>query len=315
MKVYYYTPEDLGVATFPEGFLRLEGFDQTENPYNADVWALQPIMYHFSAEVLGNLKYLPGREERHIVWDCADDFRTFGIPWIAIRCAAGRPMIEADPTTIPWPWPVEDLGRGRRLEPPEGFTYDVGFQGWLTPLGETGMACDSILATSQLTSRIVRNNFFFGYVTPEDPNYQPMRESFIDTIYKSRLSLVVRSIASGVVRYRAYEAMSMGRPFISIGDNVVFPWQSEIDWACIIPLLDPGITYETVGNYKLFVSLKEADTALVGGLLVEWLRNHDDKDILDIGRYARRMYRKWLHRDKWDSLFAQAVTLRLEGRI
>lgn len=303
MKVYFYTPQDVGLEKFQPGLMRLEGFDRTENPANADLYCLPSIMHHFSKEVLLNLKYLSGNEERHIVWDLADDFRTFGVPWIAIRCACTKMMLEADPTTIAWPWPVEPLpfSRVQQLASHAAileseFEYDVSFWGWRTPLDRTDRACKSI-DRIKLKSLIRLNDFFFGYKKETDNDYQNLRCGFVTSLWQSRLALVPASI-DGVIRYRLLEQMSMGRGLpVHICDNAVLPWQSEINWDLC------------------HISIPETNVDNVGALLVEWLAEHGDEEIRMRAKYAQEMFNEWLHRDKWDALFARAVTMRLEGKI
>ena len=304
MKVYFYTPEDVGLKEFQPGLMRLEGFDRVENPANADLYCLPTIMHHLSKEVLLNLKYLAGNEEKHIVWDLADDFRTFGVPWIAIRCACTKMMLEADPTTIAWPWPVEPLPRQRIDEILEGvyaltdpFGFDVVFWGWNTPLALTYQACASVARTFGSRAHIRRNEFFFGYKSESDPDYKENRQGFVAGLWEGRLALVPTSI-DGVVRYRLYEQMSMGRGLpVHICDNAVMPWASQIGWEDIM------------------ITIPEAEVDNTGPLLAEWLGGQPDEVIRGKAQYAQGVFDEWLHRDRWDLLFARAVTMRLEGKI
>jgi hypothetical protein len=102
----------------------------------------------------------------------------------------------------------------------------------------------------------------------------------------------------GVVRYRLYEQMSMGRGLpVHICDNAVLPWADRIDWDICT------------------VSVPEAKVDNVGLLLVEWLAQHSDAEIRERARYGQAMFETWLHRDKWNELFGIAVRERLEGKI
>jgi len=300
MKVYYYTPADLGVESFHPGHLRLGGFERTENPHNADVWALGPIMHHFPKETLLNLKYLPGHEEQHVVWDLADDFRTFGMPWIAIRCACTKHILKADPTTIPWPWPVQpatETAFYKEARPGwhTNFIYDVVFNGWRSPLSFTEDACESVERTS-LRHLLVRNEGFWGHME-EGEKRERMYRAFIANLYYGRLALVPTSI-DGVVRYRLYEQMSLGRGLpVHLCDNVCYPWDTKIDWSACV------------------VTIAEADAKNTGDLLVKWLQNTGDKEIRERAGYAKKMFDKWLHRDRWDELFGIAVRERLAGKL
>jgi len=305
MRAYYYTPEDLGVEGFPPGHMRLGGVTRTENPANADVFVLGPIMHHFSEEVLLNLKYLSGNEGRHFVWDLADDFRLFGeVGWNAIRCACTKHILADDPRTIPWPWPVEPWPRSHVEEvvgtdPNENYKYDVSFWGWRSPLNFTERACESLSRgdADRLRRLIHVNSGFFGHKCESDPDYLELRHGFVASLWLSRLALVPASI-DGVVRYRLYEQMSMGRGLpVHICDNCVLPWPSKINWdECV-------------------VSIPEAEVDNTGDLLVEWLLEHDDADIRRRAEYGQLMFNTWLHRDKWDELFGIVARERLEGKL
>jgi len=282
------------------------------------VYVLGAIMHHFSKETLLNLKYLSGNEKRHFVWDCADDFRLFGeVGWNPIRCACTKHILADDPRTIPWPWPVDPLTDHEVLAGmPDGFEFDTSFWGWRTPLGLdlTVRACAAAKDMGPKRLKVLehQNKFFFGWKTEEEADYRPLREGFIKSLYNSRLSLVPRSI-DGVIRYRLYEQMSMGRGLpIHLCDNVVMPWQSKIDWDTIIPKLNvewPG-DFDHTG-----LSCPEAEVDSLGHLLVEWLAEHDDADIRKRAAYGLEMYNQWLHRDRWDELFGIVAKERLEGKL
>jgi hypothetical protein len=329
VKLYYYKPEELGVEKWKPGIMRPKGFDITENPKNADVFCLPAIMHHFPKQVLLDLKYLPGNERRHFLWDCADNFRTFdGIPWNAIRCCTTKRILKEDPTTIAWPWPVEPLPRRRVEEILAGqhtmhdkFGFDVSFWGWNTPLELTGKACDSIshlppVARAKIKALIHRNKFFFGYRTKADDDYEELHSGFVASLWESRTVLVPASI-DGVIRYRLLEQVSMGRGLpVHICDNVVMPWADRIEWDLIVPKLNvdweaaKGKHFDHTG-----LSCPEAMVDQVGPLLVEWLREHSDAEILERAKYGQAMFNAWLHRDRWNELFGIAIRERMAGKI
>lgn len=283
-RVYYYTPGDLGLAEFPAGLMRLAGFEATPDPQTADVFAL-PTITHSVKDRLQNLPYLAGNESRHVVWNCADDYNDLlGMgPVLALRCDATKAIVGHEPRTRAWPWPVDDL-----WAPFEGFEYDVVFQGWAsTPL--TNVAVDSVRAQENLHSHLETYPFFYGYHY-HDPAYAHYRVSFIDTLRRSRLSLVPRSIPAGVIRYRFYEAMSAGRVPVHFNDGRVLPWADKIDYSLCS------------------IHLPESDAANAGPILAEWLAHHHDDDIRAMGAYGRAMWQRWLAPDDWDERFAEAVT-------
>ena len=282
MNVYYYTPADLGLASWPAGEMRLGGFTPTTDPYLADAFCLPPITHWVKAQ-LANLPYLEGRERRHVVWNVADDYdEPLGIKCLALRCDANKGLLRAEPWTKCWPWPVEDL-----YEPAVPFQFDVVFQGWAsTPLTDT--VVESVGRMAHLNTHLARYPFFYGY-HDKDPDYAHYRQSFINTLRASRLSLVPRSIPSGVIRYRFYEALSAGRVPVQFNDNVVLPWPDKIDWT------------------KCSIHIDESHADHAGEILADWLSKHTDDEIRSMGEYGRLAWQRWLNPRAWESLFGEAV--------
>ncbi len=290
MKAYFYTAEECGLSEFKPGTLRLTGFDITEDPGEADVFVVPTIMYWVGRENLLRLPYLKGNERRHVMFNIADWFRkSLGIPAMMFRCDCTKWVKEQDPTTISWPWPVDDLGEW--IDKP--FKYDVVFQGWVSDV-ITDTTCDSVLNTD-LNSHIQRHKFFYGYEDESQPSTQELRRTFLETLAASRLSLCPRSIPEGVTRYRLFEALSMGRVCVHFCDNCVLPLSDRIDWdRCVI-------------------TIPESEAENTGAILTKWLSEHSDDEIREMGRYGREMWARWLDSSKWDDLFSEIATERLGG--
>jgi hypothetical protein len=198
-----------------------------------------------------------------------------------MRADATKEILEHDPNTVGWPWPVNDLWR-----PHEGFQYDVCFQGWAsTPL--TNIVCNSVKET-KLSAHIQVHDYFFGYHY-DDPAYAHLRVSFQDTLSKSRLSLVPRSLPEGVVRYRFYEALSMGRVPVHFCDGRVMPFANKIDYD------------------KCSIHIPENLAVNTGVILTDWLHNHSDEQIIEMGLYGRKMWDTWLNSDKWGDLYKVVI--------
>ncbi len=280
MKVFYYRPEHIGLAQFPSGEMRLKG-TQEVGPDEADVFVLPPILHHFKKEQIYALPYLRGNELRHVFWNCGDDQQTwYDLPCLFIRCDATKQIVAHDPNTVGWAWPVDDLYR-----PPEPFEYDVVFQGWAST-DLTNVVVESVRRAG-LKAHLQTHDFFWGYHS-EDPAYAHYRTSFLDTLSRSRLSLVPRSIP-GTLRYRFLESISMGRVPVLLCDGAVLPFSDEIDWA------------------KCCIVIEERDAGNVGDILIDWLKQHSDETIRAMGNYGREMWDQWLNRDKWSNLFTYAV--------
>lgn len=288
MKQYVYSAQQMGIAALPSGLMRLHGIDQTSDPMQADIFVVPATLRDLGPERFRNLPFLnSGKERRHVAWNVADDM-TVHYPCgpLYLRCEAVKSLVDRCPTVRGWPWPVDDL-----YAPFAGFDYDVVFQGWAST-DLTNIVCDSVAAYSQakgeLNYRITKHRFFFGYHY-HDPAYAHWRESFIDTLRRSRLSLVPRSIPAGVIRYRFYEALSAGRVPVHFCDGRVLPWAHKIDYS------------------KCSLHIPESDAHGAGEIIAEWLRSHSDKQIREMGDYGRAAWLRWLDPRKWDQRFSEAV--------
>jgi hypothetical protein len=290
LKAYTYTAQELGKDRLPDGQLRLSGFDRTTDPRAADVFIVPAIMQWVGKEALLNLPYLKGNERRHVMFNLGEWMGvSLGIPAIMIRCDTTKRLLTQDPTAVAWPWPVEDLGAW--IDRP--FETDVVFRGWVsTPLTDT--VCDSVLNTPSLKSHIYRSNRFYGYIEPEEQKV--LHQSFLETLAASRLSLCARSIPEGVVRYRLYESLSMGRVPVHFCDGCVMPFADRIDWDfCTL-------------------TIPEADAPAAGDIIADWLGENTDEKIRERGAYGRAMWDRWLNSAKWDQLFAEVTKERLAVR-
>ena len=92
-----------------------------------------------------------------------------------------------------------------------------------------------------------------------------LRESYFRTMQASRLALSPRSNRFGAIRYRLYEAMSMGRVNVHLGDECILPLSDRIAWS------------------DCLVQYAEKDASRVGGFIEDWLSYHTDDDIVDMG--------------------------------
>src|SRR6266478_3152832 len=109
LKAYEYSVEKQelpGCQILPSGTLRLDGTIKTENPDEADVFIF-PVatMYYRTTEQIlqiRNLKYMPGREERHVFFDVSDFDHVYGLNCQFIRCNVKQYMKKFDKNTISW---------------------------------------------------------------------------------------------------------------------------------------------------------------------------------------------------------------------
>src|SRR5688572_23102948 len=109
LKQYIYKASDLGLSQWPDGILRLDGIDVTENPQEADVFTVpgnirmfevqgqQGVLNH---EELNRLPYFKGNESRHAFFDVSDNFtEPIRLPILFIRCDVRTWMLPHDPNT------------------------------------------------------------------------------------------------------------------------------------------------------------------------------------------------------------------------
>jgi len=318
-KVYYYTDQEVGVpwpgpdadflvngkpkvpnTPWPRfEWCAFAGFETTTNPHEADIFVVRQRLIWLSREQVYGLRYLNSKTaHRHIFFDLGSDgdpkcFRDFpDIPAIFFRAAAGKAMMENTPTTIPWAWPVEDFSH-YPLAPKHGFQYDVVFQGQVgsRPIGRR--AVQQLKNTPQLNCHLMFTEGFYGHMSNGKRRIH-LRNTYKDTLHHGRLSLNPANIPQGVVRYRFYEALSMGRVPIYVDDLGVFPFEDRIDYS------------------RCVVKLAENDLPNIGGILVDWLMKHTDQDIIDMGRYGREMWKRWMDRSRWAEIIEEIVREKLE---
>ena len=314
MKVYYYTDAEVGVpwpgpdADFllPDGrkkydvphprfvWYELPGFEPTTDPRQSDLFCLRQRVYWLSEQQLRGLPYLAGNERHHLFFDLGNDgdekcYRDFpNIPGIFIRAVCDKPMLARNPTTVAWPWPVDDLGD--YVEPAE-FDCDVVFQGQTANAGNTDLL--NSVRRSGLHVLIKTVPSFYGAMPWGTPEKTQLRHEFLTTMSKARLSLCFRSVPRGVVRYRFYEALSMGRVPVLFCDDAVLPFADRIDYA------------------KCSLWLKESDAQNAGEILRDWLDEHDDAELVEMGRYGRAMWERWLNRARGGEIVERVVRERL----
>lgn len=295
LKAYYYSAAEAGLpGDYPPGLLRLaEGDGLSErvtDPAQADIFILPTIMRNIGPERFSRLPYLAGNERRTMAWNLADDMAIeYPCGPLYLRAESTRALQLKCETVQGWPWPVEDLWPAglRQADDTAPFTYDVCFQGWASS-DLTNAVCESVQRQAGLRSHIQLHKFFYGY-HDTDPAYAHYRQSFIETLRASRLSLVPRSIPAGVIRYRFYEALSAGRVPVHFCDGRVLPWATKIDYA------------------ECSLHIDEKRAAEAGEIIAWWLVRHDDNDIRRMGRYGRIAWQRWLNRDKWPALFLVAA--------
>jgi hypothetical protein len=287
MKVYTYTPEELGFEEFPLGTCRLAGDDviQVRDPDVADVFVIPPMIVYID---WGHIPYFKGNEAKHVCINIRDNLLTDTPPDVmAFRCECMQKILKRNPSTIPWPWPVRDVRKEILCE--DAIKYDISFRGWVH-LDLCEKALQSI-EKSSLNFHIYRTGKFWAYI-PEEEQI-PLRRSFIDAMQSSLLTLSVLSLPLGVIRYRFYESMAMGRMVVHINDFCTYPLEDRIDYS------------------RFVIKIPASKVGKTGKIVEEYLRTHTSQEILENGQYARKMWKRWLNSTYWPEIMTEIVREKL----
>jgi hypothetical protein len=315
-KVYYYTDQEVGIS-WPgpdpgrQAWCKLQGiphprfvwydwpgFEETTDPNRADVFVVRHRLIDLTNEIITNLPYYRGDlRYRHVFFGLGPDggakaFRNLShFPGIFFRACVSHSMIKFDPDIIAWPWPVAGVGEYAAI-PSGGFKYDAVFQGQVA--GFTESTIQSI-EQSGLNSCIVRLDRFFPVIRKQDPKRGvQLRTSYLEAMQASRIALCPNGNPMGAIRYRLYEAMSMGRVNLFIGDECVLPLSDKIDW------------------HNCIIQIANRDAHKAGEFLEYWLRRHSDNEIITMGARAREVWDTWLRRENWGKVVGLLVKERLE---
>ena len=288
LRAYFYAAKEVGMSEWPSGQLR---FDNTihvvKDPEGADIFACPgPLSLFQDPNKLDLFPHMKDAEQRHVFFDVADRTTMFnGKSCVFIRCNLTTELLQSDPNSISWPWPVEDFSEC--IEPPEGgFKYDVSFQGWVgSPTRYQSV--NACLQNPAITRDIQTYPDFTGYIY-ETPEGIRRRKEFRRSMKESRLALCPES-GKGILPYRFYEAMSAGRVPVCVSSDHVFPFEDEIP-------------------YDEFVLKIPRDKAHVTGQCIrEFLDQHSDDDIIAKGAKARSWWVQRLNREDWPQTMAYAV--------
>jgi hypothetical protein len=320
MRVYFYTDEEVGVpwpgedhdryktGDFPEPRFELcafPGFERTDDPARADVFVCRQRLAWLTDGQVRGLPHLRGNERRHVFFGLGPDgsrecYRTWpDIPAIYIRATCNRKMLADNPTTVAWPWPHETADMEPHVrEEGRGYEWDVVFQGCAN--NELGRrAVESAGHIQGFKSHLQVNPAWWPDMEDEAAK-DALRRRYLETLAGARLHLVPTAVeldgrTMGVVRYRLYEGMFLGVVGVHLCDGCVLPLAGRIDWS------------------RCVVAVREADADNLGGILVEWLSRHDDGEIEEMGRYARRTWERWIDRRRWAENVARIVREKLDG--
>ncbi|MHA2218160.1 MAG: exostosin domain-containing protein [Candidatus Hodarchaeales archaeon] len=299
MKIYIY--KDNEVSQFPPFTERLwipesSNVIEVNNPDEAD-YIICPAALHrikskdqklridktlaFGVETL---KYWKKYEHKHVFFDCSDfEVCLGGTSATLIRCNV-RDFMLVDKNTIPWFWPVEDLGKYSAI-PNDGIKYDVVFQGWLsTKTRRNAVASCSTVFGNKFNHKATRT--FYGSMSEQERN--ALREEFLLGQQRAKILLAPQSIP-GVFPYRFYEAMSTGRVPALFCTGYHLPFQDKIDWD------------------KCTLRYDAESAPRAGHLIKSFLDSTSEERIIEMGKYGRQMWFEWLNRDIQPKLIAYVL--------
>lgn len=228
-----------------------------------------------------SMKYFKDFEERHVFLVANDDHTPIGIKSVIFRCSYSEKNLKIDTGTVPWPGPVDDLVDYINI-PSGGFKYDVCLRARVSDLRER-VVKSCIDAGLKCYAELV--NYFFGYIANTEEG-QILRKVFCTSISESRLSLA--PYLGALNSYRFFETMSMARVPVLVAPEYPLPREDLIDYSkCSLRFL------ENENN--------------IGGRLKEWLSVHSDEEIIQMGKYGRECWDKYLNREKWATYFAEIL--------
>lgn len=300
MRAYVYSPAEAGLSAWPSGELRLEGFEVTTDPDEADVFVVPGNLSLFQAPgALDRLEFMSRYESRHVLFDVSDNFtKALRRKCIFIQCDKRTWMNFDDPNAIPFPWPVEDMPECVEV-PESGFRYDLSFQGWLSSDARS-VSAQACKDAPGLNCDIATYSDFCGYLHDRATNQWTAeglrrRAEFRRSMKESRIALCPESIP-GVLPYRFFEAISAGRVPLLVSSDYRLPFECEIPYS------------------EFIIELSREKAAEAGEVALNFVRNRTDDQIINMGLKARFYWLKWLDSSHWPRTMAYAVTDQLKRR-
>ena len=292
MRVYTYSDAEVagaGIVATTSFAMRLDGAVPTTIPAEADVFVSPVLLANLGDRAtMARLPHFIAHEARHVFLDMTDLKHDYsGTSALLLRCCLNQLMLEDDPHSLAWPWPVEDFGeQGQVLPAPAGgFRHDATFHGWRSsnPRRDAVNSCREVLGGR---FDVAEHAEHFGQV--DDREAERRYTAYVESLRGARLSLCPES-DPGVLPYRFYEALTAGRPPVLFSTGYVLPWADEVPWA------DIAFMYP------------EADACHAGEIIKDILRRHNDDDLRARGLLGREWWCRRLDRGQWDVLFALAV--------
>ena len=295
LKTYTYPDQMIkDIGHTPDEALRLDEHTPVNSLDEADIIIVPVPLYKFgSREDMMKLPYFRDYENKHVIFGCSDNTPAFDTMAILLQCNLKDWMLARDVNSIACAWPVgkDDIDACAPI-PAEGFTFDVGFHGWYYSKWRKA-AVDSVseqFGPGSFDSALYKD--FSGYLEAGGTEWNRRRGLFLESLKMCRVQLCPQSI-SGDWPYRAYEAMCAARVPVLVCTGDVRPRNDEIDYA----------------EFMLTIPAERADEA--GVIIREFLYNHSDEELFEMGKKGREAYLNYLDAREWPRFFREMLQKHL----
>lgn len=273
-----------------------ESFEETHDPHEADLFWIPIDLGHWEAyhggaqnihDGLPRLSYWHRNEARHVAYFCSDGAEPVFQPLIMFRQSFYKQRRDAN--VIAWPYSVEDFG-DLVTDDFSRLPYDVSFVGSRVSHKSRIESFDSVMTTSGLRSFLDDSKLHWGSVEHTTVGAY-RKELFRQSLAESKLVLAARG--GGLSCYRFFEAMSAGRVPVLFADDWELPHQDKIEW-----------------NRCIF-QIAENDAPKAGDILLEILSNTTNKELGEMGKYARSAWLLYLAPRTWPDVMEECVREKL----
>jgi hypothetical protein len=287
-RCFGFTPEQLERAR-----VRIEPeFEATPDANEANCfWCVADLghveAYHGGVKAIAQgaqkLKHWQGNEARHVFYFCSDGAEPTGLPSIMFRQSFYKDR--DDRNAIAWPYAVEDF-RHILTTDFDSLPYDVSFVGSRVSHRCRMESFDSVKATPEIKSFLDDSGLHWGQVEHTATGHQ-RKEIFVKSLRESKMVLAARG--GGLSCYRFFEAMSAGRVPVLFADDWQLPHPDLIHWDWCI------------------VQIPESDARNAGPILHNYLRRTSNRDLAEMGAYARAAWEHYLAPEVWPELMTRYI--------
>ncbi|GAB7025859.1 tetratricopeptide repeat protein [Geotalea toluenoxydans] len=253
-----------------------DSYDEVDSPADADFIVfperIDELLENFGGEgtarFLHQLPHFATHEEKHVFLTVHDNSDPLGIKSVIFRTSASA--LNADPCTYVFPYRTEDFSSYLHydLARMDYHTCFIGFTG-SSPI--RSLLMDSMMREKRLVSYLDTSERFYGH-SPED-ELPRRRARFLE--YMARSLTVLCPRGTGENTFRFFEAMSMGRIPVLVGDGCILPFASHIDYDAFI------------------MRIPEREIYRAGQLLYEWISRQSETELLGRCHRARQVWEKY----------------------